>query len=102
MQIQVSTDRTIPSHAAVSLRVEEDILAATRRFNSSIERVELHLAAVGDTVRCSIEARLSGRAPSKVTHSAATVDLAVSGAAAELMTALEGALGRKPLTPAPV
>ena len=104
MQIQVSTDRTIPSHEAVALRVEDDILEALRRFNSSIERVEVHLAAEpGDSMmRCSIEARLSGRAPTKVVHRAATLDVAVSGAAAELMKALEGALGRRPLAPAPV
>ncbi len=100
MQIQIITDRNIPGREALAVRVEANLLEATRRFNSSIERAEVHLAAEGIEMLCAIEARLSGRAPTKVSHRAATLDLAVSGAAAELMKALESALGRKPVEPA--
>jgi ribosome-associated translation inhibitor RaiA len=44
--------------------------------------------------RCVMEARLEGRQPSAATHQAATLDLAIDGAADKLARMIESTLGR--------
>lgn len=70
------------------------------RVSDRITRVEVHLSdehgpknGQADR-RCMIEARLAGRQPTAVTHHAATLDLAVDGAAAKLLSSIEHTLGR--------
>lgn len=70
--------------------------SALSRFSDHITRVEVHLSdensdKKGGTrdMRCMMEARLEGRQPIAVSHQAATLDLAVDGAAGKLTRLIE-------------
>lgn len=100
MQIQVNTDANIEGGEALADRVRIVVRGALERFTHQITRVEVHLsdenAAKGGPAdkRCTMEARLEGRRPTAVTHSAATVHDAVDGAADRLARLIQSTVGR--------
>jgi hypothetical protein len=100
MQVQVNTDRHIEGREALATRVEAAVETALGRFRDEVTRVEVHLSDENshkggpNDKRCLMEARLAGRQPTAVTHSAPTVDQAVRGAAEKLARSIESTLGR--------
>lgn len=100
MQIQVNTDNHIHGREEIVALVETSLEGAVGRFRDRITRVEAHLSDTnshktkGDDIRCVLEARLAGHQPIAVTHQAATVELALSGAADKLERSVESTLGR--------
>lgn len=100
MQIQVNTDNHIHGRDEIVALVETSVEGAVGRFRERITRVEAHLSDTnshktkGDDIRCVLEARLAGHQPIAVTHQAATVELALSGAADKLERSVESTLGR--------
>jgi hypothetical protein len=101
MQIQVNTDDHISGREELVERVETQIEAALSRFGDHLTRVEVHLAdevggrTVGDDKRCILEARPAGQQSVAVTHHAATLDAACSGAAHKLKHLLDSRFGRQ-------
>ncbi len=100
MQIQVNTDNHIHGREEIVALVETGLEGAVSRFRDRITRIEAHLSDTnshktkGDDIRCVLEARLAGHQPIAVTHQAATVELALSGAADKLERSVESTLGR--------
>lgn len=102
MQVQVSTDRNINGSDSLSERIEGMVGGALERFADQVTRVEVHLSdensrekAGNDDKRCVMEVRLAGRQPVAVTHHAASVELAVDGAAEKMKRLLDSTLGRR-------
>ena len=100
MQIQVNTDHTIEGHEALAARIRGIVGSALSRISDHITRVEVHLTdergpkSGKNDKRCMMEARLEGRQPIAVTDEAATLDLAVDGAADKLARLIEHTLGK--------
>jgi ribosome-associated translation inhibitor RaiA len=100
MQIQVNTDHTIEGHEALAARIRGVVENALSRISDHITRVEVHLIDESgpknrkNNKRCMMEARLEGRQPIAVTDEAATLDLAVDGAADKLARLIEHTLGK--------
>lgn len=100
MQIQVNTDNNIEGHEQLVAQVEATVTKSLSHFSAHITRVEVHLSDEnGDKSgqndkRCLMEARLEGRQPTAVTCEAATLALAVAGAADKLKSSLESTLER--------
>ncbi len=101
MQVQVNTDRNIAGDEALDVQVSGVVESALIHISDHIQRVEAHLSDQNSDrkggnadIRCVLEARLEGRQPIAVTHQAATLDQAVSGAAAKLARLIESTLGR--------
>ncbi len=100
MQIQVNTDRNIEGNDALAAQVSGVVEAALRRLRDHITRVEVHLSDENAAKsgqhdnRCMMEARIEGRPPVAVTHTAASLDQAVSGATDKLARMIESTLGR--------
>jgi ribosome-associated translation inhibitor RaiA len=100
MHIQVNTDNNIEGREEMTARVEAVVEDALSRFSDQITRVEVHLSDENshksgqNDKRCMMEARLENRRPTAVTHQAATLDQAISGAANKLKTVIESTLGR--------
>ena len=95
MQVQVHTDNHIEGHERLNRWVESVVTDALGRYQDRITRVEVHLSDEnGDKggeldKRCMMEVRIEGRQPTAVTHQAATVELAVDGAADRAQRAVE-------------
>jgi ribosome-associated translation inhibitor RaiA len=100
MQIQINTDANIDGREAVASHARDLVENALARFSDRITRVEVHVSDQNSEKggkadkRCMMEARLEGRRPTAVTHTSATLDQAVDGAAHKLARSLESALGR--------
>ncbi len=100
MQIQVNTDNHIVGREALADHVRGVVEAALNHVSDQITRIEVHLSDENgeksgqDDKRCMMEARLSGRQPTAVTHHASTMDQAIDGAAEKLKRSVEGTLGR--------
>jgi ribosome-associated translation inhibitor RaiA len=100
MQIQVDTDHTIEGHEALADQIRGVVENALSRMSDHITRVEVHLTDESGSKsgendkRCMMEARLEGRQPIAVTDEAATLDLAVDGAADKLARLIEHTLGK--------
>jgi ribosome-associated translation inhibitor RaiA len=100
MQIQVHTDRNVDVSDGMVQRIEAELESALSRFSDQITRVEVHLGdesagrSGGTDKRCMLEARPAGQQPVVVTHHAASVGEACSGAVRKLETLLEGKSGR--------
>lgn len=100
MQININTDKNIKGSEALAAEITGSIESALSRVSEHITRVEVHLSDensdkyADDDKRCLLEARLEGRQPIAVTHQAAVLDDAVSGAAAKLARSIESTLGR--------
>jgi hypothetical protein len=100
MQIQVNTDCGIAGNDALTAQVGGVVEAARSRFSDHITRVAVHLSDENADKsgqhdnRCMMEVRREGRQPVAVTHKAASLDQAVSGATAKLARMIESTLGR--------
>lgn len=100
MLIQINTDRHIDGHETLAAQVRGAVETALGRFSDQITRVEVHLSDENGNKsgqfdkRCMMEARLEGRQPFAVTHEAATLELAIDGAAERLTHLVENTLGR--------
>jgi ribosome-associated translation inhibitor RaiA len=100
MQVQVNTDHTIEGHGELADQIRGVVENALSRMSGHITRVEVHLTDESgpksreNNKRCMMEARLEGRQPIAVTDEAATVDLAVNGAADKLARLIEHTLGK--------
>jgi ribosome-associated translation inhibitor RaiA len=101
MLIQVNTDRNIEGDIALAQQVEAVVRGTLDRFSDQITRVEIHLSdensdkkSGSDDKRCRLEARLAGHRPIAVSHQAATLELAVDGAAEKLKRSLDSTVGR--------
>ena len=100
MHIQVNTDYTIEGHEALAGRIRGVVENALSRMSDHITRVEVHLIDESgpknrkNNKRCMMEARLEGRQPIAVTDEAATLDIAVDGAADKLARLIEHTLGK--------
>jgi ribosome-associated translation inhibitor RaiA len=100
MQIQVNTDHTIEGHEALAAQIRGVVESALSGMSDHITRVEVHLTdergpkSGKNDKRCMMEARLEGRQPIAVTDEAATVELAVNGAADKLARLIEHTLGK--------
>ena len=100
MQININTDHTIAGNDALNTQVKLEVESALSLFSDHITRVEVHLSDENgsrsgqEDKRCMMEVRLEGRQPVAVTCHAATVDLAIEGAAEKLAGLVESTLGR--------
>lgn len=100
MQIQINTDHHIEGHDAFSAWASEEVTRTLGHQKSHVTRIEIHLSDENghksgpSDKRCAMEARLEGRQPMAVTHQAASVHLAVTGAADKLNRLIESTLGR--------
>ena len=103
MQVQVNRDRSIEGDEAVVALLEAIVRGDLDRVGERNTRVEVHPRDENsdekggvDDLRCKIEARVAGFRPVAVTHDAATMEEAVSGAAGEMKRSLESTLARLP------
>lgn len=100
MQIQVHTDKNVTLSDRMVQRIEAELESALSRFTDQITRVEVHFGnenaggSGGSDKRCMIEARSAGRQPVAVTHHAASVGEACSGAVHKLATLVSSRHGR--------
>lgn len=100
MKVQVNSDSNIEGHESLAAHVSGVVKGALDHISEHITRVEVHLSdenshkSSQDDKRCVMEARLEGRQPVAVTHQAATVGQAVSGAAGKLVRKIESTIGR--------
>jgi hypothetical protein len=102
MIVQVNTDNQIDGHDRLIRAVEAEVSSALARFSPQITRIEIHIGDVnaqkggsGDK-RCSVEARLAGRKPEAVNHSAGSEMEACREALKKLqrrLDTLQGKLG---------
>ena len=100
MHVQVNTDNHVEGDDELIRSVQATVDDALGRFADRLTRVEVH---VGDEnshkggandKRCAMEARPAGHQPVAVTHTAASLDEAVDGAAKKLQTVLDRTLGK--------
>ena len=100
MRVQINSDRNIEIHEALATELRDTVASTLRRFSDHITRVEVHLSDENadksgqHDKRCLMEARLEGRQPIAVTHTAASLGQAVDGAADKLTRLIESTLGR--------
>lgn len=101
MQVQINTDHNVAGDHAAAMQMRDIVRESLRRVRNSITRVEVHLSdqdgsakSAGQEMRCMMEARLEGRQPVAVTHSATTVERALEGAAEKLARMIARSLGR--------
>jgi ribosome-associated translation inhibitor RaiA len=100
MQIQVHTDRNVDVSEGMVRRIESELESALSRFVDQITRVKVHLGdenaarSGGSDKRCMVEAHVAGQPPFAVTHHAATVGEACSGAVHKLATLVASKYGR--------
>ncbi len=100
MDIQVRTDHNVTGAPELIAEVEREVIDGLGVFGHRITTVQVHLGDEngdkwGDAdSRCMIEVRPAGHAPVAVTHHAATMDAAISGAARQMHARLESLFGR--------
>lgn len=100
MLIQINSDKFVTLDAGLVEWLEEEVASTLARFSHQITRTEIHLGdenaerSGGADKRCMVEVRPSGQRPVAVTHHAASVDEACTGALLKLEALLEGLFGR--------
>jgi sigma 54 modulation/S30EA-like ribosomal protein len=98
VQIQVNTDHNVQGGEGLAAYVTTELESDLARFDRWLTRVEVHISEDGagrtGDKRCVIEARPAGMQPVAVTHHAASVDDAYSGAAQKLGTVLDNKYAR--------
>jgi ribosome-associated translation inhibitor RaiA len=100
MQIQLNSDNHITASAGLQEKVEQVLRQELKYMADEITRIEVHLndenSAKGgeNDKRCLLEARVAGMNPVATEHRAATIDLALNGAAEQLSRALKNSLGK--------
>jgi hypothetical protein len=101
MLVELSTDRSIEGSEGLTAHVRSVIEIGLGRLGDHVTRVEVHLSDVNrsksgpDDKQCMMEARLEGQRPMAVSHRAATVELAVTGATHLLKRTLSATLDRQ-------
>jgi len=101
MKIQVNTAHGIHGSKEFNTWIEEILTNDFSRFKDRITRLEVHFhdenAAKGGAAdkSCMIEARLAGKKPIAVNHSADSEALAVTGATHKMLHRLESILDRQ-------
>lgn len=102
MHIQLNTDKNIQGDERLLEFTEDAIKGALARFEDRVTRVEVHFADengsdkhAADDKRCTLEARLAGQQPTAVTHHAATVREALTGAINKLEALLNNMAERE-------
>lgn len=100
MQIQINTDKNVDGDAPFAAYARTVVEGALDRFRDRITRAEVHMSdkdsgkSGENDKRCLIEARVKGRAPTAVTHDAATAEAALDGAVEKLSRVIEHTLDR--------
>ena len=100
MQVLINTDSHIDVEPGLRDQIGGDIISTLTRFSDQLTRVEVHLSdqnagrGGADSMRCVLEARPAGRQPVAVTHVAATIEEAASGAGRNLASLLDTSFGR--------
>lgn len=101
MHIEVHTDHHIKGSETLSSSIQSTVETTLARFTHRITRVDVHVSdengpkTGGDDIKCAMEARLEGMKPTGVTHHAAQLEDAVSGAADKLARVIDHTLGRR-------
>jgi hypothetical protein len=99
MHIEIRTDSHIQG-GDLGPYVDRTVGSVLAAHVAQITRIDVHLNDTNggkggaDDKRCVIEARLEGRKPQAVTHTADTVEQAIKGAADKMKRALDSALGK--------
>jgi ribosome-associated translation inhibitor RaiA len=100
MTIQFNTDHNITGNEHFTGPLSDQIAVELGRFRDHLTRIEVHLAdengskeGINDK-RCTLEARVEGKAPIAVTYHADTVEQAVSGAIDKLKSSLDRVFDR--------
>lgn len=100
MQVLINSDHHIKGGESANAEIEALVQAAVERFATRITRVEVHLSDTNGPKhgerekRCVMEARIAGLRPIAVADEAATLLVAIEGAASKLKKAIEHTLGR--------
>ena len=100
MQFQLNTDANIQGDDRLAEVAENAVVSSLGHLTSRLTRIEVHLADVNaakggpDDVLCTIEARPEGMQPQTVSHSDATVEAALRGAAKKIRALLESEFGK--------
>ena len=100
MQVQTNTDKNIPGGDRLSQYVKSSLDSKLSRFSEHLTRVEAHLSDESGqkpgsaNKKCVMEARPRGMQPLAVTHSADTLDHAISGAVEKLERLLDSTFGQ--------
>ena len=101
MQIQINTGHNIEGHEALATHFTGVVEDSLSRFGDRLTNVDVHLSNENseqqdgnDSMRCMIEAHISGYQALAVTHQAETLDQAVDGAAEKLTHLVENTLGK--------
>ena len=100
MQILVNTDDNIEGRENLIRYVETEVGHVLSRFADHVTRVEIHLSDKNADKpgnadkRCLMEARPAGRPPVAVSHDAASLEDAWTGAAKKMLRLLESTLGK--------
>jgi hypothetical protein len=101
MLIQINTGGNVDRNEKMIQQTEVHITNAIDHYKQHITRVDAHITDENsgekggpDDKRCLLEARLSGYPPVVVSDQAATVELAVVGAAEKLEHSLATIVGR--------
>lgn len=102
MEIQVNTDHNISSAETLAESIREELHQNLKRFDEYVTRLEVHLSdknsdkqGGGDDIRCKIEARVEGHQPNVVSHDAANVKQALTGAEDKLIRQLNKIIERQ-------
>lgn len=99
MQVQVNTGKNIEGGERLSQYVKTTVNAKLHRFVEQVTRIEAHLSdenshkSHDEDKKCVLEARPAGKPPVAVTHLAATLDQAISGAVEKMERVLETTFG---------
>jgi hypothetical protein len=97
VQVQINTAKDIEAETGL---MEDELLDALSRFSEQLVRVDVHLSdqnaekSGADDLRCNMEARLAGLKTVAVTHSAASVNEAYSGALQKMNKVLDTTLAK--------
>jgi len=101
MKVQVNTSNDIENKDALERWANDYLSEHLARFEQDLTSIEVQMsdenhAAKGGGVdkRCTMEARVNGRAPVAVTNWAPNQDLAFRGAAEKLVHALDHTFGK--------
>ncbi len=97
MQVQINTGKYVDAKTDL---MEAELIDGLSRYEDQLSHVDVHLSdqnaekSGADDMRCTMEARLTGLKSVAVTHSAATVHDAYSGALQKLNKVLETSLAK--------
>jgi hypothetical protein len=97
VQVQIQTGKDVVADTDL---MEDELLDSLSRFSDQLVRVEVHLTdqnaekSGADDLRCAMEARLAGLKTVAVTHSAASVNEAYSGALQKMNKLLDTTLAK--------